>query len=74
MARPGHRGAAARSQPTGTATERPHDRPSAEKAEAHGRCIDSRELLGDQPEVGIAHDGTRYRLRVTALGKLILTK
>lgn len=37
--------------------------------------IDSRTLFrGGSREVVIAHDGTDYRLRVTASGKLILTK
>jgi len=34
----------------------------------------SQQLLGSQPEAQIAHAGTLYRLRLTALGKLILTK
>ena len=37
--------------------------------------IDSRTLFrGSSREVVIAHDGTDYRLRLTASGKLILTK
>lgn len=37
--------------------------------------IDSRTLFRNgSREVVIAHDGTDYRLRVTASGKLILTK
>lgn len=37
--------------------------------------IDSRTLFRDgRREVVIAHEGTEYRLRVTASGKLILTK
>lgn len=38
------------------------------------RCIDSCELLGAADEIEIAHRGQTYRLRRTALGKLILTK
>ncbi len=38
------------------------------------RRIDSRELLGTAQEVEIKHTGQIYRLRLTALGKLILTK
>ncbi len=38
------------------------------------RIIDSRHLLGDGREVVITHDGAEYRLRLTASGKLILTK
>jgi hemin uptake protein HemP len=34
----------------------------------------SRALLGDRPEVEILHGDQIYRLRRTALGKLILTK
>ncbi len=36
--------------------------------------INSRDLLQDQREVEIEHAGQIYRLRLTALGKLILTK
>lgn len=38
------------------------------------RCIDAAELLAGDREVVIAHAGQRYRLRLTASGKLILTK
>lgn len=38
------------------------------------RRLDSRELLGAAQEVEIEHAGSVYRLRQTALGKLILTK
>ncbi len=34
----------------------------------------SRELLGQEREVEIEHEGMVYRLRLTSLGKLILTK
>lgn len=34
----------------------------------------SQDLLQDQPEVRIVHGAEVYRLRRTALGKLILTK
>ncbi len=34
----------------------------------------SRALLGESREVEIEHDGMVYRLRLTSLGKLILTK
>lgn len=34
----------------------------------------SRALLGEQREVEIEHEGMVYRLRLTSLGKLILTK
>jgi hemin uptake protein HemP len=38
------------------------------------RVIDSRSLFGDQREVRIEHNGELYLLRLTRLGKLILTK
>jgi len=38
------------------------------------RHIDSATLLGPQGEVLIVHRQQVYRLRVTSLGKLILTK
>jgi hemin uptake protein HemP len=37
------------------------------------RTLDSAELLGEQGEVLIRHEGRIYRLRRTRLGKLILT-
>jgi hemin uptake protein HemP len=36
--------------------------------------IDSRELFQSQRELRIRHDGSLYRLRLTSLNKLILTK
>lgn len=38
------------------------------------RRVTSRDLLGDANELEIEHGGMLYRLRLTALGKLILTK
>ena len=38
------------------------------------RRIDSQTLLGSAQEIEILHLGQIYRLRRTALGKLILTK
>ena len=38
------------------------------------RVIDSRTLFGHAREVRIAHNGEQYSLRLTRLGKLILTK
>lgn len=38
------------------------------------RAVDSEEILRGQPEIEIDHAGVLYRLRVTSLGKLILTK
>lgn len=37
-------------------------------------CWRSGELLAGQREAHIDHEGTTYRLRLTSLGKLILTK
>ena len=34
----------------------------------------SSELFGQKNEIGILHRGERYQLRITSLGKLILTK
>jgi len=38
------------------------------------REIDVANLIGTGREVALVHRGERYRLRVTANGKLILTK
>ncbi len=38
------------------------------------REIDVRDLIGDAKEVILLHAGERYRLRITANDKLILTK
>lgn len=38
------------------------------------RRVNSSELLGQDRELEIAHAGAVYRLRLTSLGKLILTK
>ena len=37
-------------------------------------CIPSERLFAGTQEVQISHQGMRYRLKKTALGKLILTK
>jgi len=34
----------------------------------------SSELFGQQTKISILHHGERYQLRITSLGKLILTK
>ncbi|MCB1773319.1 MAG: hemin uptake protein HemP [Gammaproteobacteria bacterium] len=36
--------------------------------------IDSRDLFGNQRRIAIAHGDKVYRLQITRLGKLILTK
>lgn len=38
------------------------------------RVVESKALFGPAREVRIVHDGHEYRLRVTRLGKLLLTK
>jgi len=38
------------------------------------RRVSSQALLGNEREVEIEHSGQLYRLRLTSLGKLILTK
>jgi len=38
------------------------------------RRLSSRDLVGNEGQVEIEHEGAVYRLRVTSLGKLILTK
>lgn len=38
------------------------------------RSVRSAELLGERRELRILHQGEQYTLRVTRLGKLILTK
>jgi hemin uptake protein HemP len=53
--------------------EKKHDTGDADAASAI-RCMDVRALLGDQRELRLEHEGQIYRLRITANGKLILTK
>ncbi|PTT76961.1 hemin transporter HemP [Pelomonas sp. HMWF004] len=48
--------------------------PALTASAAQVRQIDSATLLGPQGEVLIVHQQQVYRLRVTSLGKLILTK
>lgn len=40
----------------------------------HIRRLNSAELLGSAQEIEIKHGDAVYRMRLTALGKLILTK
>ena len=57
----------------------PRYRPKQERglpprtAEFGGR-FRTRDLFGDRSWIVIEHGGTEYRLRITRLGKLILTK
>lgn len=59
------------------ASLRPSDDAVAKRAASDPqsrRRWSSLQLLGDQHEIEIAHADSVYRLRVTSLGKLILTK
>jgi len=49
------------------------DEPSANTRRTPPR-LDSQDLLAGHPEIEIQHGSQVYRLRLTALGKLILTK
>ncbi|WP_325420070.1 hemin uptake protein HemP [Aquabacterium sp.] len=53
----------------------PHETPAA--ADTAGLCkprLHSSALFGGTDEIEIAHGDALYRLRITSLGKLILTK
>ena len=58
-------------EPTGHAPARPAMPPARTPPV---RLITSEALFADFPEVQIVHGDALYRLRQTALGKLILTK
>ncbi|WP_457798206.1 hemin uptake protein HemP [Methylocystis sp. S23] len=49
-------------------------RPSETRNASQGLEFDAHELLGSGKEAIIIHAGERYRLRITANNKLILTK
>jgi hemin uptake protein HemP len=49
-------------------------KPSGRKIDMVADLLDSRDLFVGTREVIIAHGGERYRLRLTAQNKLILTK
>lgn len=53
---------------------RPVPSPAAFVRDERPPQFSSQALLGDRPEVQIVHGDQVYRLRRTALGKLILTK
>jgi hemin uptake protein HemP len=57
-------------------TARPHALPgrAPPPTPAPRRVLRSDELLGSHKEIEILHGSQCYRLRVTSLGKLILTK
>lgn len=59
-----------------SATQLAQPTPSERKAggSALRRRLTSRELLGDQQELLIEHNGCQYCLRLTRQNKLILTK
>lgn len=59
-------------EPTAAQADRPSVAVSAVMAPT--RRYSSRELLAGAQEIEIEHEGSLYRLRRTALGKLILTK
>jgi len=64
-----------KSQPTGSSgSDCPRQAQGGSAADAKQLRWTSQQLLGSQHEAQIAHAGTLYRLRLTALGKLILTK
>lgn len=48
--------------------------PSSRIAGGFGRVLMSEDLLAGEREVAILHGKETYRLRLTAAGKLILTK
>lgn len=49
-------------------------KPAPARHQEPARQIDSATLLGPRGEVYITHQQQLYRLRITSLGKLILTK
>lgn len=61
--------------PTGPRPERqPFDRVAAAVTQTLPRRANSRDLLGEGKLLVIDHDGAEYLLRVTANGRLLLTK
>ena len=53
---------------------RPVQTEDAQQPARHPRRLKVRELLAGGREAILEHDGQDYRLRITANGKLILTK
>jgi hemin uptake protein HemP len=47
---------------------------SAAPTHNNQRVFDSRMLFGQEREIRITHNGASYSLRMTRLGKLLLTK
>ena len=64
---------ASRTNNTATPPASPRD-PTAAVPPAIIKTYTSKELFGVDNELSIAHRGERYSLRITSLGKLILTK
>ena len=60
--------------PPRPAPARVEDDARAGRSAEAGRAIASESLFGGAKEVQILHRGSLYRLKQTALGKLILTK
>lgn len=52
----------------------PDERPAVPMTAACGRRWRSAELFGNDQQIEIVHGQAIYRLRLTSLGKLILTK
>jgi hemin uptake protein HemP len=59
---------------TGIATQVEPDAPRGRSIEIANNRIESRDLFVATKEITIGHEGEVYRLRLTALNKLILTK
>lgn len=48
--------------------------PASATRHAEQPIVNAQQLFGDKRELVIVHNGERYRLRITANDKLILTK
>jgi hemin uptake protein HemP len=60
--------------PTGDHHDAGKASPAARSVTVSGNRIDSRELFATDREIIISHGEEAYRLRLTSLNKLILTK
>ncbi|HMO47987.1 MAG TPA: hemin uptake protein HemP [Rubrivivax sp.] len=60
--------------PSRTPVALPADAAATPQQRSAVRAVRSETLLGGAPELHIEHRGALYRLRLTSLGKLILTK
>jgi hemin uptake protein HemP len=63
-----------KADPTSTTGQREPQTSAARSIEIAGNRIESRDLFVATKEITIGHEGEVYRLRLTALNKLILTK